>query len=346
MRLPGLDGIRAISISLVLIYHLTASAGLKPWTFGAFGVEVFFVISGFLITWLLIGEEAKRGWISLPSFYARRALRILPPAMTYLAVVFILSRFGVTRFTWVDAGACVFFVRNLVTGSNVTAHYWSLSVEEQFYLLWPLLMILLGSNRTRLKVSAVLVLIAPLWRSINFRFWGSEFVNGWRFDLTYDGILMGCCLALLRNDDRLSAYLRRGIFQSRWMPSAAIAGVIGSLTIPHARALAPLFVALFVNYAVDHSTDWGVVLNWGPMVWVGKLSYSLYIWQQILCYEHGLGWLTRFPQNLGATVLLASLSYYLIEQPFADLRKHVPSFPNPGVFARLQPRTEVAIASD
>jgi peptidoglycan/LPS O-acetylase OafA/YrhL len=78
-RLPGLDGIRAISISLVIVFHLTVSTGLKPFTAGGFGVDIFFVLSGFLITWLLCSEETKTGTISLRAFYARRALRILPP---------------------------------------------------------------------------------------------------------------------------------------------------------------------------------------------------------------------------------------------------------------------------
>jgi peptidoglycan/LPS O-acetylase OafA/YrhL len=347
MRLPGLDGIRAISISMVIVFHVTVSAGLKPWTFGSFGVEIFFVLSGFLITWLLCCEEAGRGSISLPSFYARRALRILPPAMTYMVVVFCFSRYGLTRVTGADIAGCAFFVRNLTLGSDVTAHYWSLSVEEQFYLLWPLAMILIRQNRARLKVAAVLVLIAPFWRSVSFRLSGdSGFVNPLRSDLTYGPILVGCCLALLRNSDRLSVYLHRGIFQSQWLPLAAITGVIVSLTLHHGRPLAALFVALFINYAVDHPVDWGIPLNWGPIVWLGKLSYSLYIWQQLFCYNPGLGWLSRFPQNVAATVLMASLSYYLIEQPFASLRKRVPSFPNPRILARLQPRDEVAIASD
>jgi peptidoglycan/LPS O-acetylase OafA/YrhL len=338
MRLPGLDGIRAISISLVLLFHLTASAGLTPWTFGGFGVTIFFVLSGFLITWLLCGEEARRGSISLPSFYARRALRILPPAMTYLAAVCILSRYGFTKITWADVGGCVFFVRNLMTGSEATDHYWSLSVEEQFYLLWPLGMILLRSNRARLKVALVLVLIAPLWRFINVRLSrGVAFVDSWRFGLGSDAILVGCCLALLRNDVRLSTYLRTGVLQSWWLPAAAIAGVIGSLRTPHAAALAPVFVALFINYAVDHPTGWGLPLNWAPMVWLGKVSYSLYIWQQLFCWDSGLGWLGRFPQNLAAALLMASLSYYLIEQAFANLRKRVPSFSNPRILARFAP---------
>src|SRR5271166_3728270 len=78
-------------------------------------------------------------------------------------------------------------------------------------------------------------------------------------------------------------------------------------------------------------------LNWGPMVWIGKLSYSLYIWQQLLCWHSELGWFARFPHNLVGSLLMATLSYYLIEQPFAGLRKRVSWFPNPRLFAKPQP---------
>jgi peptidoglycan/LPS O-acetylase OafA/YrhL len=127
-RLPGLDGIRAISISLVIVFHLTVSTGLKPFTAGAFGVDIldiFFVLSGFLITWLLCSEETKTGTISLRAFYSRRALRILPPALIYLAAIVLLTRFGWGSVSLGDIASCLFFVRNLnlVPASSATAHY-------------------------------------------------------------------------------------------------------------------------------------------------------------------------------------------------------------------------------
>src|SRR5271170_4544592 len=216
-RLSGLDGIRAISITLVLVFHLTASAGLRPWEAGAFGVDIFFVLSGFLITWLICGEEAETATISLRAFYTRRALRILPPAITYLAALVILARFGWGSISLSDITHCLLFVRNLFGGAVTTAHYWTLSVEEQFYLLWPIAMVLLRTNRTRLKIASLLVLAAPFWRFVNYHWLGTAAtINGARFDLRYDAILIGCCLALLRNDPSLGKYLQQGILQSRW----------------------------------------------------------------------------------------------------------------------------------
>src|SRR5579871_2509992 len=130
-RLPGLDGIRAISIGLVLAFHVTESAGWNSFRAGSFGVEIFFVLSGFLITWLLCCEDNRYGSISLRTFYARRALRILPPALAYLATLEFLAQFALVS----SAGVlpCLAFIRNLVGGDPSTAHFWSLSVEEQFY---------------------------------------------------------------------------------------------------------------------------------------------------------------------------------------------------------------------
>src|SRR6266478_1710213 len=131
-RIPGLDGLRAISIALVLAYH-SADPMLAPHSFrskGNFGVEVFFVLSGYLITWLLLTEESVDGSFRLRAFYARRALRILPPALFYIACVSTLGLLGVIAMKLWDVVPCIFFFRNLTTGANVTEHFWSLAIEE------------------------------------------------------------------------------------------------------------------------------------------------------------------------------------------------------------------------
>jgi peptidoglycan/LPS O-acetylase OafA/YrhL len=336
VRLPGLDGIRAISIALVILFHVSTSAAGRPsMGFGGFGVDIFFVLSGFLITWLLCCEERQHNSISLPSFYARRALRILPPAMAYLAILLVLSGFRRATVRPADIFSCLFFFRNMFQGgSESTAHYWSLSVEEQFYLIWPLALILLRSNRARLRFSIVLLLVAPFWQILCHRLaGGAEFVNHARFDQIYERILIGCCLALIRNEPGLSKYWRGPALQSRWMPLVAIAGIVASLEVPHLERIGYICVALVLNYAVEHP---GGVLNWGPMVWVGKLSYSLYIWQQLFCWGSPLGRLGRFPQNVVATLIAASLSYYLVEMPFTNLRKRIRFIPNPAPFSRIR----------
>ncbi|HUA20951.1 MAG TPA: acyltransferase, partial [Bryobacteraceae bacterium] len=302
MRLPGLDGIRAVSVALVILFHVSTSAAGQPsMEFGAFGVDIFFVLSGFLITWLLCTEEARYGSISLRAFYTRRALRILPPALTYLTMLLVLSAIGLVTVNSPDFFASLFFLRNVSPGNPETAHFWSLSLEEQFYLLWPFLLVLLGSRRTRLRFAIGLLLVSPFWHWISYRLAGGpQFLNHMRFDQMYEPLLIGCCLALLRNDDKLLRYLRAPWLQARWFPLSAVGALIVLAPLRHGVIFAYLLVALFINYAVEHP---GGVLNWGPVVWVGQLSYSLYIWQQLFCWDSPLTWFSRFPQNVIATLL-------------------------------------------
>src|SRR6266516_2983488 len=163
-RIPGLDGIRAVSIILVLFAHVADH--ISPYApYGGFGVESFFVLSGFLITYLLCSEENRHGLISLPSFYARRALRILPPALLFIAFASMLGLVGLASVTSTEPLYAAFFVRNLMpNGGQHLGHFWSLAIEEQFYLLWPLAFLLLRSNRRRLLFASLMFLVAPFWK--------------------------------------------------------------------------------------------------------------------------------------------------------------------------------------
>ncbi|MBV8782143.1 MAG: acyltransferase, partial [Phycisphaerae bacterium] len=148
-RIESLDGLRALAIVLVLAFHMRESGAFAhAWinavaAKGQFGVEIFFVLSGFLITMLLLREEQKHGRIDLKMFYIRRGFRILPPAMTYLLVVAVLAIVGVSTASG-DLATSALFVRNFFSwGSTDTGHFWTLAIEEQFYLLWPLALVVL-----------------------------------------------------------------------------------------------------------------------------------------------------------------------------------------------------------
>lgn len=329
-RIPGLDGIRALSIILVLFYHV--GDGVSEWSqYGAFGVESFFVLSGLLITWLLCIEEDKRGTISLPSFYARRALRILPPAFLCIACVSTLSLLGLADVARNEPLYCAFFVRNLMPNGGLhLGHFWSLAIEEQFYLLWPVTFLLLRTSRRRLIFTGALMLLAPFWREAVSRLaGGAEYVNSWRFDLRYDALMAGCCLALIRYHPRLRRVATHRVFRSTPVALAAIGAiVVGCVSLP-VRAFSPsltfIGVAAFINFAVQ--TPGGVIgsfLNFGPLVWIGQLSYGLYLWQQVFCWRSKLPWLGQFPQNIIMAFAAASCSYYLLEKPLADVRRRVP----------------------
>jgi peptidoglycan/LPS O-acetylase OafA/YrhL len=182
-RLPSLDGWRALSIVMVLGSHCPNSAGFPVrwenafrWLFdGHFGVRIFFVLSGLLITWLLLKEDERSGKINMGHFFARRALRILPVYAAFmgaLALIQVLTPFRQSVAAWIFN---LTFTTNFATDSTWTSgHLWSLAVEEQFYLLWPFLFTFYGLSKNLRLASWVLfapVLIAPVARVISFFIW-------------------------------------------------------------------------------------------------------------------------------------------------------------------------------
>src|ERR1700733_3368995 len=170
-RLPSLDGLRAVAISFVLLGHASHTALFpQAWksvlarlpALGHFGVELFFVISGFVITHSLANEERDNDTVSLRAFYVRRVLRILPPVAAYLLFVFVLQAAGAIDLDRVEWVAALTFTRNFCAGHWITGHLWSLAVEEQFYLLWPFMFAFARFARWRL--SFLLIVAAPICR--------------------------------------------------------------------------------------------------------------------------------------------------------------------------------------
>ena len=330
-RIRGLDGLRAVSIALVLVCH--HCRGLWFAQYGVFGVSVFFVLSGFLITWLLCVEEDRYRSISLGGFYVRRALRILPSAILYLVVVQTLGSMGRADVDPGDFLHSLLFVRNMTAGGEHTGHFWSLAIEEQFYLLWPVIFLLLGNRNRRLVFVGALFVFSPCWYFIRVHYLSGQ-LNPMSFDLRCVWLLAGCVLALARHDERLATTLRSRMLQHPTVPWLAVVFIcyVGS-TLFRIGALAPAAqafgVALVINYAVEHQ---GGLLNWAPMVWLGNLSYSLYLWQQIFCWRSQLGIFGQFPLNVVAAVAAAACSFYFLERPLAAVRRRVPHIPNTNLF--------------
>jgi len=231
--LPGLDGLRAFSVAWVICFHLEKRDPLifgegifrTMAFFGGQGVTVFFVISGFLITSLLLKEEQRTGGISLLGFYRRRAFRILPAAFVYIAIALAFTWTNKLQWNPLEWLGSAFFFRNLIandTTSQLTSHYWSLSVEEQFYLIWPL-MVMLASPRRRLWVTASLCLFAPVWRYLVMKLGAGVYANPARIDLNYDSLLIGAVLALLQQRTRFRTVLDRHPVAAILLPSTIIA---------------------------------------------------------------------------------------------------------------------------
>jgi len=328
---PVLDGLRAVSISLVLLAHImtlypvSSRAMAVGYVLGRTGVSIFFVISGYLITGLLLREEERRGKISLRRFYARRALRILPAAFTFLAALLVLQLAGWIQMRPHDFFASIFYVRNLTGQGHETSHLWSLSLEEQFYLLWPLTLLLLRPAKRIAAVTGAIAAIC-LWRSYLVL---AEKIDPWvlqiRTDVRADTILMGCVLALLVR--RFPQFrLDTGAWRTAWTPlCGGIALLTAALLDPqwlHFAAVQSTVVAVlialcilwFLNNPAAQASAW---IQTPVALVIGRLSYSLYIWQQLFFgpQEGALQGLRKFPLNLALTILLACASYFLIERP-------------------------------
>lgn len=331
-RLPSLDGLRAISILMVIVGHLNGTRGLGAFSLGIgdyahLGVLVFFVISGFLITTLLMKEHEASGTVSLKLFYSRRAIRIFPVAYSFLGVLLLLWWMGLIGLNARDLWHAATYTVNYQPGPSwEVGHLWSLSVEEQFYLLWPVAFVLLGPRRG-LSFAMVVVLLAPLARVFNrFVLTGTPYHNLAMFPMVADTLAVGCILALSREWlERQSWYLR--LFD--WRVSFGMIVTVLTLnrlmdyTIVSVFGLCAVNVLLAVLihrsvYKADDSV--GRFLNWRPIAFVGVLSYSLYVWQQLFLNRNSTSWTSAFPQNLVLTCAVTLLSYLLMEKPLLRLR--------------------------
>jgi len=328
-RIPSLDGLRALSISFVLLAHATASlpALHGASALSAFGVRVFFVISGYLITSLLIKEEQKTGTISLRHFYLRRTLRIFPPFYLFVVVVTLGAAVGWFSVERLDVLAALTYTTNYhqERGWDL-GHAWSLAVEEQFYLLWPFLVKYLGSAKAS-RVAIATVVAAPLLR-IGLLMFAPSFRDGigYTFPTVADAIATGCLLACyaprLAAMPRVVAFLQRPAFW--WIPVIALAAKFGpsaKLDCLLWQSVSNFGIALLIWRVVNLPGDWaGRLLNARPVVFVGVLSYSLYLWQQPFLSPHSTLAVARFPLNLAIAFTLALASYHLIERPALRLR--------------------------
>jgi peptidoglycan/LPS O-acetylase OafA/YrhL len=335
-RIPSLDGLRAISIALVFAHHVAGTPHSPAPTsfanrmaFGELGVRVFFVISGFLITGLLLKELDRHQHIRLGRFYFRRTLRIFPPYYAFVVALIVLQAFGLIELVKGDVLHALTYTSNYHDRSWNTGHTWSLAVEEQFYLLWPAVLLLLGRRRGLIAAASV-ILVCPLIRLTESILPAMQDGIGHRFETTADALAVGCLLAgmrpWLKQQPLYQRLLRSKLFllipllvvvtnimHDRWRPS-----LLAGFTVMN------IGIALTVDWCVtNHQTRVGRLLNSGPIVYVGTISYSLYLWQQIFLNRYSAAATASFPLNIGLAFLCALGSFYLIERPSLVLRQRV-----------------------
>jgi peptidoglycan/LPS O-acetylase OafA/YrhL len=329
-RIPALDGLRAVAVLLVLFSHATLTKGFPSlgWAsaidrLGSAGVDVFFVLSGFLITSLLCRERDRSRTISLPAFYVRRVLRLLPAYLCFLGFVAILAATGkadIARGDWIAAGTYTMNFR--AHPAWELGHIWSLSIEEHFYLLWPPMLALLPRRGAIGGLSAVL-LLEPLVR-LAVLVWSPSHASEselWTFT-RLDPLAAGCLLALV---SRTASGVRSlGAAARAWPAVLAllVAAMIGSMIsgkfdVGVGPSLIAVTLALLVWAAIHHEPRW---LQSPAMIAIGLGSYSLYLWQEVFLNPRRFEWWNQFPQNLLLAALFAVLSYRVIERPFLRVK--------------------------
>ncbi len=335
VRLHSLDGLRAISILLVLLGHLNGTRNFGTFNFIAgdiahLGVVVFFVISGFLITSLLAAESEKFGRISLKLFFARRALRIIPPSYAYLAVVAGLAAAGVIALHPYDLLHALTWTANYAPNRSwYVGHLWSLSVEEQFYLLWPFAFALAGT-RKRMSIAVFVIALGPAARfAAWFALRGSPYQDQPMFPMVADSLAAGCILGLGRvwfESKQWYLALFRPLPSASLLVAVLAANRYADFMVVRILGMGAVNVilAVLIHRSVYCWRDpLGRLLNWKPLAFCGVLSYSLYIWQQLFLNRDSGAWLNAFPQNLGCAVGAALVSWIVLEKPLMSLRRRL-----------------------
>ena len=345
--IAGFDGIRGIAASTVVLAHfgLYGIVGAPDWMYvhfaGDLAVNAFFILSGYLITYLLLRERRESGAISLGNFWARRFLRILP---LYILVVAIITALAIAGLTQADSQALAFawlYIYNFLPKaheSSVLAHTWSLAVEEHFYLIWPILLVALSRAPLR-KVAigvAIFAAICPLmYLSLDLQ----QRFYVYRLTVPAAGaIAMGAVLGILRflrstsPIDATQSARRRSLLLGAacvlFLSPVLVPLATGSWKLAQLAIYAQfLGVALLIDDIARHQGSLAVrFLELAPLRYLGTVSYGIYMWQGLFL---GSGWLREdgyiWPPHpligLAALVVVVPVSYHFFEKPLLAMKE-------------------------
>lgn len=363
---PSLDGLRAVCIAAVVFFHVPLPVG-HPWLQAVrsrcwYGVDMFFILSGFLITWILAVEFENTGKVDLAYFYRGRTLRLLPAYFSAIVLVFAAAylsgnhtdaKFFPPGKVWpllLTYSLNVWIAATAIWPAGLS-HFWSLCVEEHFYLSWSLVFRRWGIARA-LKIALVAIAVVAVYRTGWYLFmnWGhladpskaSYYRIHYATDTRIDAILIGCALALLMRDGRLERFWRR----LRSIPLFPTLSLIAALTCiawvtayqwrqttfgytAMALASSTVLVSVFLR-----PECWiGRILATRPLVAIGQISYGIYLFHAplLIAFESRLGTYAddleahHYLLVLGAlsltSVLVAALHYHLVERRFLAMRK-------------------------
>lgn len=331
---PSLNGYRALAILAVIVGHVLPRSDwyiLKAFS-GTWGVDFFFVISGFLITTLLIKERERTGTISLSKFYIRRSLRIFPVAFLYIAVLYFFNAFYNLRISSTSFITAALYIKNLPIADSgdiwYLGHFWSLSVEEQYYLVVPAL---LSAGYVTFKRSAyALIICGCISVVLSFHVYKASVVIAfvesilvWQIPL-FIGSLTSIYLCerrftlpALGSLASITLLVGSGVLHTRllmYIPNV-LQGILSTLC----------FSALIVSGIQMNNSAFHRLMNGRVLAEIGILSYSLYIWQQIFTYKQFIVNIESMPNmsilcNLVLLALVSGSSYYLFERHFLRIK--------------------------
>ncbi|NHN55724.1 acyltransferase [Calidifontibacter sp. DB0510] len=346
---PALDGLRSFAVLSVMLYHLPVS-----WARGGFlGVDVFFVLSGYLITTLLVNEEQKWGHMDLFGFYVRRARRLLPALFLVVAFITLVGPHVLTDAARSslrgDGLATVLYVANwrfILQGQSYFSqfgdpspyrHMWSLAIEEQFYLVLPLLLVLLiavlGRRRKRLAVAlGGLAILSAIWCAMLFDPLSDPSRPYYGTDTRAQELLVGSTLSLLLPLVRRRLRDRPAI---GYAGGLALLGILASFVLVSDTsnalyrggflAFCVVVAVLIASVELAPGGPVGRLVSLPPLVWIGSISYGLYLWHWPVYVflspdRTGLPGIVLFALRMAATFGAAAASYYLLERPIREGR--------------------------
>ncbi|HVO96609.1 MAG TPA: acyltransferase [Bryobacteraceae bacterium] len=314
---PAFDVFRGLAIICVMLAHTPGYRNIldpiRP--LGVLGVHMFFAMSGFLITFRFVEEHEQTGRIDLRAFYKRRVRRIIPPAVIYLSLLTLLGpalhKLPVSK---AELAAALLFYRNIYIAPApngwYTGHFWSLSLEEQFYMAWPLLLAMLGPRTKRARLGAIGIIAATIaWRihvtSVD------PSANVYRPDLLADHLVWGCLIALLwrRITEKIPARARAVI---------GVIGIVAAVALLYEQPMfwQPLFAMCVAGgfiFAAETSEGWCEKLP--PLKKLGEASYDCYIWQSLFLPlpfpAMALPWAQRVPWGFFCVAIATSASFLL-----------------------------------
>jgi len=303
---------------------------------GYFGVDLFFVLSGFLITRLLVDEIDATGRVDLGRFYLRRFLRLAPPLLLFLTAYVLIAPLFWPQFSFLlhmrDAALAGFYLSDysqaLWQSPKVLIHTWSLSVEEHFYLIWPLVILLLTRLELRWRVTGLFIiyLLASAWRIYEYENIGWD-ATYYRFDTRISGLVFGALLAIsLKYKGPISEKAANAAGLFAW------AALLVCLSIGYWDA--PWSLVIMTNLAhmaafgflisASNQNSWvSSILSAKPLVGVGAISYGMYLWHYpaALYFRELYPWYQTGPLVLGFSIAMATVSYLVLEKPLERYRR-------------------------